>query len=339
MANDATHWKLHGPVRSLRSEIVEWDAERGAWGTPRFSHFVTFDAAGRVTQLDQRGAEQSIHRTTFVYDEHGSLLRSEGGTAPGPYPYKTTWSYDERGRETTTTRTRDGGGESVRSRSIYDDHGRRTDVVTLQSDVKVDAYSIEGSEFGYGAPGAVSQTTRYDDAGRPVEVLFHGADGGVIRRVMFARDSDGRVLSEETDMTSAPLFPRDGMSDEDFAKMQALVSHAFGAMRTTYEYDAAGRPVARVQQMGLLGENRVTYRYDERGNPIEQRDVNVAREMDFEKDGTPRSSPDTTRIHDVRFAYMYDARGNWTERTVSGRVREDAEFAASNVERRTIEYW
>jgi hypothetical protein len=61
--NDAAHWKLHGPVRSLRSDIVEWNAERGEWGGPRFFQFVTFDAAGRVTQLDQRGAKQSIHRT------------------------------------------------------------------------------------------------------------------------------------------------------------------------------------------------------------------------------------------------------------------------------------
>ena len=128
-------------------------------------------------------------------------------------------------------------------------------------------------------------------------------------------------------MTSAPLFPREGMSDDDVAKMQALVSHTFGAMRTTYEYDAAGRPIARAQQMGLLGEDRVTYRYDERGNPIEQRDVQVSREMNFEEDGTPRTSPDTTRIHDVRFAYAYDGHGNWTERTVSGRIREDAERA------------
>jgi hypothetical protein len=339
MVTDATHWKLHGPVRSLRSEIVEWDAERGDWGTPRFFQFVTFDAAGRVRQLDQRGAEQSIHRTNFVYDENGRLLRSEAGTAPGPYPYKRTWSYDERGRETATTVARDGGVEEVRSRSTYDDHGRRTDVATLQSEVKVDAYSLEGSEFGYSAPGAVSQTTRYDDAGRPVEVLFQGADGGVIRRITFTRDADGRVLTEEAEMAGAPLIPRQpGMSDDDVAKMQALVSHAFGAMRTTYEYDAAGRVVARAQQSGLLGEDRVTYRYDERGNPIEQRDVRVTREMHFEEDGTPRTSPDTTRIHDVRFAYVYDAHGNWTERTVSGRIREDAEFAPSNTERRTIEY-
>jgi hypothetical protein len=57
--------------------------------------------------------------------------------------------------------------------------------------------------------------------------------------------------------------------------------------------------------------------------------------MDFES----RTSPDTIHIHDVRFTYVYDAHGNWTERTVSGRFGEDAEFAASNVERRTIEYW
>ena len=122
---DATHWNLHGPVRSLRSEIVEWDTECGEWGAPRFFQFVTFDAAGRVTQLDQRGAEQSTHRTNFVYDENGRLLRSEGGTAPGPYPYKSTWSYDERSRETATTETRADGVEGGRGRPTLH-HGRRT---------------------------------------------------------------------------------------------------------------------------------------------------------------------------------------------------------------------
>lgn len=340
MVNDTTHWKLHGPVRTVRSEIVERDTERGEWGTPRFFQFVTFDAAGRLTQLDQRGAEDSIYRTNYRYDEDGRLAHSEGGTAPGPYPYRTTWSYDDRGRVTATTETGDADSERGRSRSTYDEQGRRTDVVQFPpGGPKVDAYSIEGGEFGYGAPGAVSQTTRYDDAGRPVEVLFHGADGGVIRRVTITRDSAGRVLTEEAEMAGAPLIPRQpGMSDDDFAKMQALVSHAFGAMRTTYEYDSAGKAIARAQQMGLLGENRMTYGYDDRGNPIEQRDVHVTREMNFEEDGTPRTSPDTTRIHDVRFTYVYDAHGNWTERIVSSRYAEDGEFAPSNTERRTIEY-
>ena len=40
---DAGHWELHGPVRTMRSEIAEWNAERAELRVARFYQVVSFD--------------------------------------------------------------------------------------------------------------------------------------------------------------------------------------------------------------------------------------------------------------------------------------------------------
>jgi len=337
---DKSHWSLHGPVRTVRSEIAEWDGVRGKWGAARFHQAVTFDAAGHVVRLDERGPEDSTYRTAYTYDGGGRLLASQSGPSDGEARYRRRWTYDRQGRVESVALTGEDADEQPYARSTYDERGRRTEIKTFRPDIRIDSYGIEGSEFGYGAPGAVSQTTRYDEAGRSIEVLFHNAAGAAVRRVTLLRDAAGRVIDEEADMAGALPLPRQpGMSDADLEQMRALVAQAFGTMRTRYEYDEAGRATRRVQQMGQLGEDRVTFRYDERGNPVEQDEVQVKREMNFDEDNVPHAAPDTTRVHQIRFAYAYDARGNWIERTVSARISEDAAFAPGSVERRTIEYF
>jgi hypothetical protein len=110
-------------------------------------------------------------------------------------------------------------------------------------------------------------------------------------------------------------------------------------MRTTYEYDAEGRLVARTQQMGLLAEERSTYIHDERGNPIEEFHESVNREMSLDAEARPHTGANTTRWHQIRLSYEYDGRGNWTARTLRHRFTKNAEFEPSNVEWRTIEYY
>jgi hypothetical protein len=74
---DASHWKLRGRVRTLRSEVVEWDAAAQDWQPARFSQDVAFDRDGRVVQLDQRGAEGSVFRTVCRYDADGGLRETD----------------------------------------------------------------------------------------------------------------------------------------------------------------------------------------------------------------------------------------------------------------------
>jgi YD repeat-containing protein len=335
---DASHWELHGAVRTMRREIAEWNAERAEWEPARFFQFVRFDEGGRVIQLDQRGAEDSVFRTTYSYDEGGRLLEMQSGTADAAAQHRVVHAYDPQHRLLRVTRIDPDGTEHLTHTCTYDDQGRRTTVQDLPPNV--DGYGVDGSEFGYGAPGAVRQTTKYNERDLSVESLIHDAGGAVIRRVILTRDAAGHVVIEEAqNVGGGPIPEGPEMSTEDRDKLASLLALAFAQIRTMNTYDAKGRLVDRIQQMGLLREERTTYSYDDRGHRITQSVESVDRQMNFDDDGTPHPSADTKRMHDTRFEYQFDAQGNWTERIVSARFTEGAELAPSNVERRSIEYY
>jgi hypothetical protein len=341
---DASHWKLRGRVRTLRIDTADWDAVAQDWPPASFFQLVTFDRNGRVVQLDQRGAEGSVFRTTLSYDGDGRLRETEAGTAGADLVHRVAYTYDETGRPLSVTETADDRIPRVTQTSTYDERGRRTNTHVLPPEAqKCGTFGIEGSEISYGAPGVTTIMTSYDERDRSREVLFRDASGAVIRRVTLTRDGDGRVVTEEA-QTIAPFAlpdPAMPMSAEDHEQMQALVMQVFGVIRTTYEYDAGGLLVHRTQQMGMLGEERIAYTYDERGNAIAEFHESVNREMQLNAEGGPTSSGDTKRIHEVQFSYEYDAGGNWTDRIARSRFSSTAEFEPSNSnrERRTIEYY
>src|SRR5215471_11666824 len=235
---DSAHWNLVGPVRSVRCEVAEWDMERRAWKDRRFFRFVVFDVHGRIAQLDQRGPHDSTYRTQYVYDGDGRLSSETSGPAGDRVAFARRWTYDELGRESSIVIAHRDGPEQLWQQSTYDDQGRRTDRVMFSPDQRVDGHGVRGSEFGYGAPGAVSQITRYDGSGQPVETEFFEPAGAVVRRVRMTRDAQGRVVAEEAEMPAAAAgFLREpGMADAQFAAMQAAVATAMD-MRTVYEYD------------------------------------------------------------------------------------------------------
>jgi hypothetical protein len=337
---DTAQWNLSGGVRGVRCEVAEWDADRRAWKDRRFLRSVMFDDHHRIAQLDQRGPHDSVYRTEYRYDDQGRLSSEQSGTAGERAAFARRWTYDERGRETSIVVVHGDGPEETFQESTYDAAGRRTDRMAFPSAPANSARGVKGSEFGYGTAGAVNQITHYDESGHPVEVEFFDPDGAVVRRVQMTLDANGRVAVEEAE-TPAPIpFDRHpGMTDEQFKAMQTMIASSVGTIRTVYEYDAAGRPSSRFMQMGRLGESRTTYRYDANGNQVEQSDTRVDRTMHVDDDGVPHMDPETTRTHDVRFAYVYDTRGNWTEKIVSARFSADGVFAPTNAEWRTIEYF
>jgi hypothetical protein len=69
----------------MGSESAKWNAERAEWGPARFLKYVSFDDAGRVIRLDQRGVDDSVYRTICSYDEAGRLLEMQSGTAGAPH--------------------------------------------------------------------------------------------------------------------------------------------------------------------------------------------------------------------------------------------------------------
>jgi len=336
---DKAHWHLRGPVRSMRSEVAQWDPARHSWADRTFSQAATFDEQGHVTVLDQRGPEQSTARTLTTYDERGRPLQSQSGIVGGAAGVTHTWRYDERGRLAGMTVKGTDGTVHRGEEWSYDDSGRKSRKTALGGG-NVDGYFVEDTNCAYAAHGAVQQTTYYDEQGRVMEVDFVDANGSVVQHVVFERDALGHIVSEEGRMAgAASLPPQPGMSDEDFQTFQGLVAYAFGSIRTTYEYDTDGRRISEVRQMGRLAEHRSTFRYDERGNLLEKRDHHVDRQMDFDEAGTPHQSPDSIRVYQVRVSYTYDAQGNWTEQIFHYRTSEDGDYQPSHAEWRTIEYW
>jgi hypothetical protein len=90
--------------------------------------------------------------------------------------------------------------------------------------------------------------------------------------------------------------------------------------------------------MGRLSENRSTYIYQDRDDPIEEITERRDREARLDENGAVVYNSDRVTVQHNRFEYLYDAHGNWTERTVSYRVEPNPDFQCSNVERRAITY-
>src|SRR5687767_8583532 len=152
----ASQWKLRERVRTLRREIAEWDAAAQDWRPVSYFQFVAFDRDGRVVQLDQRGAEGSVFRTTYIYDSGGRLRETQAGAAGANAVSRVVYTYDETGRPLAVTQIGESGIERLTHRTTYDERGRRTTVRDLPpaaADVPM-MFSIDGSEIGYGAPGA-----------------------------------------------------------------------------------------------------------------------------------------------------------------------------------------
>jgi YD repeat-containing protein len=342
MPVDATDWNLRGSVRSMRSETAQRDLVRSDWEAAHALNFLVFDERGRLLQLDQRGAENSVSRTMFTYDPSGRLLEHHAGTTGSPLPFVTTYRYDDNGRSIEVTHCGEDGRETLRETSTYDDTGRRTRVQIVPEQLLTGnvGFGVDGSEFAYGAPGAKTITTRYDEQNRPVDSVFHDLSGTVVLQVITTRDRAGRVLTEEAFQNASVLAPHSPeMNQQEREMMMAMLAQVYGSLRTTNDYDADGRLVRRAQAMGALGETVTTYIYNERGDVADQSQVSTKREMRFGEDGRPEATPDVTRSHDTRFSYEYDEHGNWTSRVVSSRITADGVFAPSNIERRTIEYY
>ena len=158
-------------------------------------------------------------------------------------------------------------GSVARWARLYDDGGRMIE----RPGIRGIHYSVEGSEFAYSAPGAATLTVTYGDRELPAAASFHDAHGGVIRRIVFSRDSDGHVLSEVVHFSGEDPFARstvdtDDNLPEEWAKTAALLKSVFAGQvlsSMAYAYDSKGRLVERTVRVGVLVTERTTFQYDD----------------------------------------------------------------------------
>src|SRR5206468_5904318 len=191
MMGSFEQWKLRGPVRTLRSELAEWDIGQEQWQAPCRSSVMQFRPDGGINEAEYHNPNGSISRYRHVYDETGRLLTTEFRLDDGPIS-KTIHHYDELGRLVRKTDVKDNGAEHESEIYSYDDGGRKT---KLQFVPKLETpsacgmmYGVEGTELTYGAEGVVTTiTTLYDDRDRSCEALFHDENRAVILRVILTR--------------------------------------------------------------------------------------------------------------------------------------------------------
>jgi YD repeat-containing protein len=346
--SDLANWKVHGPVRMLKTALAEWDLSQTRWSPPRSLTVCTFRPDGKISESDYHNADGSVSHLKWLYDEAGRLVETQFRMNDGP-PDRKLLSYDSAGRYVRTVRVNHDGTRRESEACSYDSRGRKTSVCFLapHDPNAPHAYGVEGSETAYGAPGATTMTVTYDESNQATEVLFHDADRHQVSRVTFVRDAAGRLVSEEQYIGEQILHPDllkrlEGASPEDHAGATALFakllspSQAFTSI--AHEYDQDGRLLLRSRRMAGLSEERTTFRYDDHGNPIEETTERNSREIGIGDHGGLRTASENSRKQQACFDYRYDARGNWTERIVWMRYDPNQDFLRSNVERREISY-
>ena len=320
-------WNVQGPVQSLRTEFAEWDLTLEQWRAPQNYTVVRFRPGGAIGESEHHNPDGTTSRSTSVYDAAGRLRETRFGMNDGPLS-KSLYFYDERGRLARVVGVDPDETEREAETYTYGPDGRQAKVYFVpQHLANAFMYAIEGTVQSYGAPGATTITTRYEDPGKPDEVLFHDAGQRLLRRVVFTRDTAGRLTKEELHLGEESPFP-----DSVFGPNSVLSA-------TTYAYDAMDRILERRTRMGELGGHRTTFRYDARGNPSEEMHEDISREMQIDEAGVLHTANERSSTQYVRFEYAYDARDNWLEQVVWMRVEPNPNFERSNITRREIMYY
>jgi hypothetical protein len=341
--SDLAKWKVHGPVRTLRTEAATWDLNTEAWQPVQHYTTTSFRADGKISATDTYNPDGSIAHMRWLYNDAGRLTESNSWMSDEPISSRAVYFYDQAGRHLRTVQLGQEGTETDSEICTYDAEGNRTKVQLLVLTEAHTSYGIEGTDMGWSAPGATGMTTTYDNRDLPTKVLFRDAGDNPLRYVTLTRESAGRLLNVELNLGGEPLFQdiADKTPAEERRGMASMLKQIFGETfsNTTRVYDSRGRMIEQTHRMGTLGGDRTTYRYDEdHDDPIEETTEHTSREADIDEHGVVNYSPDRVSIQHNRFDYAYDGHGNWIERIVSIRPEPDSAFQRSNIERRAIIY-
>lgn len=244
--SDRKTWDVRGPVESLRIEFAEWDLAAEEWQPPRHWSLLRFRRDGKLANSENHNPDGSVTNTECRYDDAGRIVETSFGAA------KTCYSYDTAGRLSLVTSVDESGLAHELESYRYSQDGKRTktySVPKMQPGCGF-SYGIEGTELAYGAFDAARIDTIFDANGGAEQAVFYDAGDRVVRRVVFHRDSAGRLVKEEMLVGEAAPLPE--LPPE-------LRQAAFGSTATEYDYDDRGRISERRMRLGALGESRTTY--------------------------------------------------------------------------------
>jgi YD repeat-containing protein len=235
--------------------------------------------------------------------------------------------------------------------TTFDDRGRRTTVTRWPPRVQ----RPPGMEYGVGfdpSDPRADVLTRYDTADRPVEIVFRNGQQQSLNRIELTYDANGRLSRERVfngdvirasrgtqEQAAGNTSPLSAQELAEFAAVMRAMMPDGVFMTREYMYDQRGRVVELRTTMGGLSETLQTYSYDDHDNVIEEHSEEASREASIGRGGRTTTSNETSSESWERHVYVYDDRGNWTEKINLRRESSDRDFKRVTLERRTITYY
>ena len=344
MRTDREKYGLRDTVERVLVETAQFEEQAGQiTEKPWFSHRMTFNLDGWLTEQITRNPDGSEWRSVSDYSDSGNLLATRSYEPSGALGNEIRYIYDVEDRLVAEQHRTHDGKVTTPTTYTYDIEGGKIKIE--ERDFPEGASVMLGIEdsstlIAAGAGEAKRIETRFDDRGEAVEVKVFNAAGLLFNRIEISRDVQGNAL-EETQYVGE-VFPfgpcgSDSCSTEEMeslteeqkaelAEVAKMFSPGTVMSKHTHSYDAEGRLIeSKLTMMGMV-VSRQTFAYDEAGNKSE--------EVSYNADGTLGGK--------AIYARDYDEHGNWTKELVSNVSSWDAEFGLStpaHLTRRTITYY
>lgn len=343
MKTDKEKHGFRGVVKRVLVETAQVEEQAGQIiEKPWFSHTMTFNQDGWLTEQTNRNPDRSEWRTVSDYSGSGKLLSTRSYETSGALAGEMRYIYDAEDRLILEQQVTQDGKLKTSATYAYDDDGGKIKIQEFdfsgQTNVMI---GIEGTMTSIIAGEAKRIETRYDDRGEAIEVKVFNNDGTLVSRVEITRDARGNAVEEIQYVGDVAPFGACGsgscsteemeaLTEEQKAEFAAEVAKLFSSgtvmSKHIHTYDVEGRLIeSKLTMMGMMA-NRRTFSYDEA--------LNKSEEVSYNEDGTLESKAIFTRD--------YDEHGNWTKELVSTVSNWDAEFGTStpaHLTRRTITYY
>lgn len=347
LVSDRDKDELRGPVKMVVTE----DTFSLPSGDRISTTSTKYSPDGKTLEERRRDGDDSDWVSTYTYGSEGHLVKITSGKANSAPSSEADYSYDDKGRLVAVS-----SGNVNQGRIEYDEHGRKsvTEIYDSKPLPPNTAYagSWEGTDLGFPPSPGGTFTTHYNENGIATGAELHDASGKLLGRIIRNFDEHGRIISEQQtgDAPSAAL-PEDlttKLNPEQIKSMMALIGGMHNAT-ILYSYDEKGRVSERRRSAALFGEQTTNTTYNDYGDKVSERvttieNPEVGGSFGLTEAGAiiPKGSPNPVQppsTYEVRYSYVYDEHGNWTERTTTSRVAQDAPFGSANTTRRKLTYY
>jgi hypothetical protein len=340
---------LRGPVKTCVTETNYFYSAQPFTSTET----TEYTSDGRLLRRSTKSPQAAEWLLVNSYDDQGRLSESVSGSAGTPLPERshTQYSYGKDGRLATIA-----GDKSADLSMRYDERGLRVEVQRLPEVPSRPNTAIAGPSFedsGLGLPYAQGGTfeTVYNDRGQALEARVLGNDGQLVARIVRTLDTQGRPISDrlsaEAHSSNVPSELGDQLTSEQKKGLAAFIASHMMTGSVEYKYDPSGRLIER-RRNGGFGEEIATISYNdhhdkhlERTATAQPPDAGTEYAIDDSGNMIPvkQSSAAPPTVSEMRYEYVYDSNGNWTEQKVFRTLGNDADSKPESVIKRTITYY